>query len=374
MSTTEEQTQTTPTSPVAPKSGRSGDAREMAITGGRLKKFTWVGMLVLSVLVAGGILAVLGSFSLPATLALGALVFLGSMFALSAAVEGIRPAKDRLVQYLVTTFFLLVLLPLGSLVYEVLTRGLARFDWRFFTETQAQTHVLEATLGAQHAIVGSLLITGLAVLISVPIGIFAAIYLVEYGATSRLAFGIRFFVDVMTGIPSIVAGLFAYTMFSILLGPGSRTGLAGAVALSVLMIPTVVRSTEEMLKLVPNELREASYALGVPKWRTIVRVVLPTSLAGIVTGIVLGIARIIGETAPLLVTAGYYLRMNTNPFEGPLSTLPVLVYQSLRIHGPRADDLHALGWTGALVLILIVMALNLIGRFIALKYAPKPGR
>ena len=129
----------------------------------------------------------------------------------------------------------------------------------------------------------------------------AAIYLQEYGTRSA-ARALTFFVDVMTGIPSIVAGLFAFALFSIFFGPGVRMGIMGAVALSVLMIPIVVRSTEEMLRIVPNELREASYALGVPKWRTIVKVVLPTALAGIVTGVMLAIARIIGETAPLLIT------------------------------------------------------------------------
>src|SRR5690606_958057 len=148
------------------------------------------------------------------------------------------------------------------------------------------------------------LITAGATVISVPIGLFTAIYLVEYARDNRLGRWIRFLVDVMTGIPSIVAGLFAYSLFVAVLEPGIRLGIGGSVALSVLMVPVVVRSCEGMLKLVPNELREASYALGVPKWRTIVRVVIPTALAGIVTGITLAIARIIGETAPLLLIAG----------------------------------------------------------------------
>ena len=137
-----------------------------------------------------------------------------------------------------------------------------------------------------------------------PIGLLTAIYLVEYGAGSRLARWITFLVDVMTGIPSIVAGLFALALFVLIFGPGIRMGFGGSVALSLLMIPIVVRSTEEMLRLVPDDLREASYALGVPKWRTIVKVVLPTALGGIVTGVTLAIARVIGETAPLLIIAG----------------------------------------------------------------------
>src|SRR5699024_9806314 len=151
--------------------------------------------------------------------------------------------------------------------------------------------------------------------ISVPVGLLTAVYLVEY-SRGKLAKAITFFVDVMTGIPSIVAGLFAYALFALLFGPGVRMGIMGAIALSVVMIPVVVRSTEEMLKLVPNELREASYALAVPKWRTILKVVRPTALAGIATGVTLAIARVIGETAPLLVTAGITSGDNFNPVDG----------------------------------------------------------
>ena len=166
----------------------------------------------------------------------------------------------------------------------------------------------------------------MAALISVPIGVFAAIYLVEYGAGKRLARTITFLVDVMTGIPSIVAGLFALSLFVIILGPAVRFGFGGAVALSLLMIPTVVRSTEEMLRLVPADLREASYALGVPKWRTVTKVVLPTAVGGIVTGVVLAISRVIGETAPLLVIAGFTDSVNTNLFDGRMMTLPVFIF------------------------------------------------
>src|SRR3712207_4263400 len=160
---------------------------------------------------------------------------------------------------------------------------------------------------------GTLIVTALTTVISVPIGLLTAIYLVEYGR-GKLARGITFLVDVMTGIPSIVAGLFAFALFALFLGPGVRLGIMGAIALSVLMIPVVVRSSEEVLKLVPNELREASLALGVPKWRTIVKVVLPTSLGGIVTGVMLSIARIAGETAPVLLLVFGNPFINANPF------------------------------------------------------------
>ena len=213
-------------------------------------------------------------------------------------VEGRRQALDRLMSAIVTSCFLIVAMPLVSLVWTVVERGMNRFDSAFFTETMRG--VVGEGGGAYHAIIGTLIITGLATLMSVPFGLFTAIYLAEYGHGTKLAKAIQSMVDVMTGIPSIVAGLFAYALFELVFGPGTRSGIAGAVALTVLMTPVVVRSAEEMLRLVPDELREASYALGVPKWKTIVKVVLPTAIAGIITGIVLAIARVIGETAPLL--------------------------------------------------------------------------
>jgi phosphate transport system permease protein len=218
---------------------------------------------------------------------------------------------------------------------------------------------------------GTLIVTGLAALISIPVGILSAVYLVEYGR-GRLARSITFFVDVMTGIPSIVAGLFAYALFVIFFGPGVRMGAAGAVALAVLMIPIVVRATEEMLKLVPNELREASYALGVPKWRTVLKVVLPTALGGIASGVTLAIARVIGETAPLLIVLGTTTAVSTDPFANSrMATLPVFAYYSYAVPGVPREPYLDRAWTAALTLILIVMALNLAGRLIARFFAPK---
>jgi phosphate transport system permease protein len=209
--------------------------------------------------------------------------------------------------------------------------------------------------------------------ISVPIGLLTAIYLVEYGS-GRLARAITFLVDVMTGIPSIVTGLFAYALFVLFLGPGVRMGAAGAVALSVLMIPVVVRAGEEMLKLVPNELREASYALGVPKWRTIVKVVLPTAAAGLATGITLAIARVIGETAPLLIVAGFTASSNFNLFSDRMMTLPVFIYYSYTQPGVPPEFGIERAWGAALVLIIVVMGLNLVARLISYFFAPKSGR
>jgi phosphate transport system permease protein len=220
---------------------------------------------------------------------------------------------------------------------------------------------------------GTLIITALTTLISVPIGLMTAIYLVEYG-TGRLKRSITFMVDVMTGIPSIVAGLFAYALFASFLGPGIRLGVVGAVALSVLMIPVVVRSAEEVLKLVPNELREASYALGVPKWRTIVKVVLPTAIAGLGTGVTLAIARVVGETAPLLVTVGITNATNFDPFDGRMATLPVYAYYQLTQPGVPPEFAIDRAWTAALLLIILVMGLNLVARLISRFFAPKTGR
>lgn len=288
----------------------------------------------------------------------------------SRLIEGRRKATDRLVTSLVTGAFLLALVPLVSLVATVLTLGSKRFDIEFFT--YSMRNILGEGGGAIHAIVGTLEITALATLFSVPIGIMTAIYLIEYGR-GRLAKAVTFLVDVMTGIPSIVAGLFAYAVFALIFGPGVRMGIAGSVALSVLMIPVVIRSTEEMLKIVPNELREASLALGVPKWLTVVKVVVPTAIGGIVTGVMIAIARVIGETAPLLLVAGFTSSMNYDPTDGRMMTLPVFVYTSYANVGTNFQAYIDRAWAGALTLMLIVMILNLGARLVSKFFAPKKG-
>ncbi|MBX3312518.1 MAG: phosphate ABC transporter permease PstA [Microbacteriaceae bacterium] len=273
-----------------------------------------------------------------------------------------RKVKDRMVTILVSLAFVVAIIPLISLTITVVANGMERFDAEFFTSSMR--NVVGEGGGALHAIIGTLQITLAATVISVPIGVMTAIYLVEYGR-GRLAKAITFLVDVMTGIPSIVAGLFAFALFAMIFGPSVRMGFMGAVALSLLMIPVVVRSSEEMLRLVPNELREASFALGVPKWLTVLRVVLPTSLAGIVTGVMLAIARVIGETAPLLVTAGFADSMNYNLFSERMNTLPLFVYRSYVSQGTPPEPDISRAWAGALTLIIIVMLLNLIARLVA---------
>jgi len=344
---------------------------------GKLPKATpWV-LLIASWVVFGLVFALLNAggavrdFNVVAALFLGTVLFDVLIVVVSMIVEGGRKAVDRLITSLVTTAFIVAVLPLVSLLWTVIADGAARFDAQFFS--YSMRNVITDGGGALHAIIGTVEITLLAALISVPIGLLTSVYLVEYGR-GALARGITFFVDVMTGIPSIVAGLFAYSLFALLVGPGTRNGLVGAVALSVLMIPIVVRSTEEVLKIVPMDLREASYALGVPKWLTIVKIVLPTSLAGITTGVMLSIARVIGETAPLLVTAGFTTSMNYDLFKNPIMTLPVFAYTQYSQQGADPVPFLDRAWTAALVLILIVMLLNLIARLVARVFAPKVRR
>lgn len=272
-----------------------------------------------------------------------------------------RRAADRAATVLVTLAFALAVAPLLSLLWTVVTRGLERLDAEFLTTSMRG--VVGEGGGAMHAIVGTLAITGVATLASVPIGILAAVYIQEYGR-GRLRRWLTFLVDVMTGIPSIVAGLFAFALFALLFGPGVRMGVMGSVALSVLMIPIVVRSTEEMLRVVPDSLREAAYALGVPKWKVVLRVVLPTALAGIVTGVMVAVARVIGETAPLLITTGTVSGMNWNPFSGRMENLPVFAFDEYKNPGVPPDPYLARAWAAALTLIAIVLLLNVAARLV----------
>jgi phosphate transport system permease protein len=347
------------------------EAGDLPLTRASLPRWAVPAVLLAAVVVAGAVLLPTvgpGWVSWPV---LTLLLFCIGIYGWSRSVEGPRRATDRLVTAIVSSAFLLALVPLVALLWTVITRGAERFDGDLFGSDMRG--VLGAGGGVQHAIVGTLVITLAATVISVPIGLMTSIYLVEYGR-GRLAKAITFFVDVMTGIPSIVAGLFAYALFVVFLGPGVRLGIAGAVALSVLMIPVVIRSSEEMLKLVPNELREASYALGVPKWRTITKVVIPTSVAGIATGVTIAIARVIGETAPLLLTAGFTTGTNWDLFDGRMTTLPVFAYSQYVSPGLPPEAGYNRAWAAALALIIIVMALNLVARLIARFFAPSTGR
>lgn len=339
----------------------------------------WAPILAAVVAIAAaGILGAALGWAIGAMVILAGVLVIVGLPAWSLAVEGRRSATDRMMTGLAWGAFVVALAPLVSLVWTVVKQGAPQLTGTFLTTSMFRTS-LDQPVGIYHALIGTLLITAFAAALAVPVGIMSAIYLVEYGKGQRLARWITFLVDVMTGIPSIVAGLFAFSLFVLIFGPSIRLGFGGSVALALLMIPIVVRSTEEMLRLVPDDLREASFALGVPKWRTIVKVVLPTALGGIVTGVTLAIARVVGETAPLLLVAGLTTRTNFNVFDDRMTTLPVLIFTQNANPGIRpADGSMAPGeevaWGGALVLIIIVMILNLLARLIGKIFAPKTGR
>jgi phosphate transport system permease protein len=331
---------------------------------------SWAPALVAVMAVAlAGLPTLLAGWKLEAWLGASLLLFLVAMPGWSFLVEGRRAAVDRLVTSLIWSAFALAVAPLIWVLWVVLKNGLPAINGQFLSMSMYNV-VGDEQGGIFHALIGTLLITVAATIISVPIGILTAIYLVEYGDRSRTARLITFLVDVMTGIPSIVAGLFALALLVLLFGPAFRAGIGGSIALSLLMVPTVVRSTEEMFRLVPHDLREASYALGVPKWRTILRVVLPTSVGGIVTGVVLAISRVIGETAPLLVVAGATDGVNANLFNGRMTTLPVFIFSEYASATPVG---YERAWGGALVLIVLVMVLNLTARIIGRIFAPAKG-
>ncbi|ACU77085.1 phosphate ABC transporter, inner membrane subunit PstC [Catenulispora acidiphila DSM 44928] len=265
--------------------------------------------------------------------------------------------------------FVLAVLPLLSILWLVVSKGTKALNAEFLTHSLRNISEDQTGGGVYHAILGTLEQAGLATLMAVPIGILVAVYLVEYGK-GMLAKSVTFFVDVMMGLPSIVAGLFILSLWIITLHQ-YQNGLAGALALMILMLPVVIRSSEEMLKLVPDSLREASYALGVPKWRTITRVVIPTALPGIITGVMLGVARVMGETAPILLVVSYVAYINPNPFSGVQgqATLPTVIYNTYTSSEHASNDRT---WAAALLLIIIIMLLNILARVIA--WWKTPGR
>jgi phosphate transport system permease protein len=332
--------------------------------GGALPGWATYAVLAGAAALSAAVLLAAGAFTVALTLVFTVLVACVAVYAWSRAVEGSRRAKDRVMTMAIAAAFGLAMIPLFSLIFEVAKRGIPGLSLEFFT---SDARGVVGGGGAEHAIVGTLVITGVAALISVPIGIMAAIYLTEYG-TGKLRRALTFFVDVMTGIPSIVAGLFAYALFEIFLGPGIRLGVMGSLALSVLMIPIVIRSAEEVLKIVPDHLREAAYALGTPKWKTITKIVLPTAFAGLVTGVMLATARIIGETAPLLVTTGVIDSLNSDPFNGRMQNLAVYAYNEYRSPGVMKQASYDRAWAAALTLIAIVMILNVAARLVYRRY------
>lgn len=273
-----------------------------------------------------------------------------------------RKIKDRTMIFVLLLFCFISILPLIFVFYHLISQGLSSLDWDFFTKNPLP--VGEKGGGMANAIVGTLILIALASIFSLPVGILTGIFLSEFGG-NKVAYWARLSCDVLQGVPSIVIGIFAYSL--IVVSTGKFSALAGGFALGVMMVPTVARTTEEVLKLVPDYLREASLALGVPQWRTVVLVVLKTAIGGIMTGVLISIARISGETAPLLFTAfgNRFFSININK---PISALPLQIFNYAISPYP---DWHRQAWAGALVLVAIVVILNLVSRVITTKMSKK---
>jgi phosphate transport system permease protein len=281
--------------------------------------------------------------------------------------QGAIVATDRVMTVLITLGSMVSVAALGWLVVYVFLKGLPELRPGFFTETMESVGPLDDGGGAFHALIGTLQQVGIASAIAVPAAILTAIYLHEI--KGRMAPLIRFFVDAMSGLPSIVAGLLVYTIWILQFGRGF-SGMAAAVALTILMLPTVTRAAEEILRTVPDTLREASLALGAPQWRVVLRVVLPTASSGLVTAAILGVARAIGETAPILLTASYSSSLNTNPLDGKQASLPMFVFQLVR--QPNKTQLDR-AWTGALVLLMTILVLFTMARYVSARGRKKRG-
>jgi phosphate transport system permease protein len=266
-----------------------------------------------------------------------------------------RKLTDRVVRGLCVLGTVIALIPLASVLYYVLVRGIGGINLAFFTELPKP--VGETGGGMGHALVGTLKLVGLAGLFGIPPGVLAGIYLAEFGGT-KFGQGVRFAADVMSGVPSITVGIFVYTL--VVVPMKTFSAIAGGIALAILMLPMVARTTEELLKLVPESLREAALGLGVPKWRATLRIMLRTAAPGIAVGVMLAVARVAGETAPLLFTA-----LNSNLWSSGLNeataSLPVNIYQNAV---SPYEDWHRQAWAAALVLLLTVLVLNISARFL----------
>ena len=280
--------------------------------------------------------------------------------------SGWRRAKNRLAIGATWFAFLCALVPLGFVLVSVIVKGASVISWQFLTSSTIPPNVLPATFGGMGAaIVGTLEITGLAAVIAIPLGVLGAIYLNEYGGNRPLARLISFFSDVMTGVPSIVMGLFIFTVWVIPHGLTGFSGMAGSFALACLMLPIVIRSSYEMLRLVPDSLRQGSYALGATKARVTLTVVLPAAVGGIVSGALLAVARAAGETAPLLFTIGAVESTNSNLFSGADTALPNQIFANVLQPYTGAVDR---GWGAALTLIVIAFIFMIAARLVTARF------
>jgi phosphate transport system permease protein len=274
-----------------------------------------------------------------------------------------RRAKNRIMTGLMVLAFVLVIIPLGLVIVTVVAKGASIISWQFLTSDIPVNIAPPGVGGMGPAIVGTIQITALATIMAVPLGVLGAIYINEYGGKGLLAQVVRFMADVMTGVPSIVMGLFIFSIYTLHFG---FSGFGGALALGCLMLPVVIRSTEEMLKLVPDSLRQGSYALGATKARVTMTVVLPAAVGGIVSGALLAVARAAGETAPLLFTILTVTSVNKNPFSGPNTSLPSQIFSNASSSFVGAQ---ARGWGAALTLIVIAFVLMVVARLVTARFA-----
>jgi phosphate transport system permease protein len=275
-------------------------------------------------------------------------------------------ALDRVVAIVMWSIAATVVALLGWMLVFLTAKGIKLAGASFLTQDLSKVGPLSSGGGAKHAIIGTFEQVGLATVVVVPVAVLTAVYLHEI--KGRMAGLIRFIVDAMSGLPSIVAGLLVFTLW--VLGHGF-SGIAGSAALAIIMLPIVTRTSEEILRTIPDSLREASLALGAPQWRVVTRTVLPTALSGLLTAVILGIARSVGETAPLLLTALGSVRTNTNILNGPQDALPLFVWQLIREPNARQNDR---AWTGALILVVLVLALFALARLLAARSQRKLGR
>ena len=288
-------------------------------------------------------------------------------------LTGKRAIQNKVATWALAAMFLVVVVPLGLLLSTVAIKGLPAISWKFLTGDIAASE-RRPTGGIGPAIVGTTLAVTLASIIAIPLGVLGAVYLNEYGKTGRLARLIRFMTSVMAGVPSIVVGLFVYIGWTLTLSKrvdpkgGGLSAFGGALALACLMLPVIIRATEEMLRLVPDQLREASFGLGASHSRTIVKIVLPAALPGVVSGVLLAIARAAGETAPLLFTIGASKALNVNPFRGANTALPAQIFSNANSTFAQAQQR---GWGAALTLVALAFLATVIARIISQRFALK---
>ena len=295
-----------------------------------------------------------------------AIVLIIMAIVVSSLVSGIRRDKKAALNSTTTVLVYIasafVIIPLFSILYEIFRLGIGGLSFGIFTKdmslTSSDSPLTEG--GLLHALIGTLYVVVLASIISTPVGILASLYIVE--VKGRFAGLVRFFIQAMSGIPSIVAGLFIYAIWMINMG-NSYNAVAGAGALAILMIPTVARTSEEVLKLIPNDLREAGVALGATQWRTVSGVVVPAARSGLVTAVILGVARIIGETAPILLVSGGADALNFNPTSGPMGSLPFYIWKAFLTGG--TEEAYARAWGGMLILLILIMVLFGLARYLS---------